>query len=618
LDNIFANNLISLKKTDLPLYKKLKQIETNASFEVFAPNTNDLGNANILDTKDNTLLYSGEPAKQIQSKFEELNPYKWHRYLYFFGIGNGFLFKKLLKNKLLNKVRIIEPEIELIYIALNLCDFSKEILSKRVVFHIADDISFSHLWNDMDGNEKVFFKSYNLFVSLPFYEKYSKQIIKANEEILTVFKYYINAAGNDCKDELTGLKQFLKNLPLMLKNPSLEELIKKSKTADTAIIIATGPSLSKQLSLLKDIQDKAVLISVDASLPILMQWDIKPDIAISIERVEATAKFYKNLSNDFQKDIIFSISAIANQKLINSIKNGTLQLSMRSTGTHYKFFEFNKWGYVGEGMSSANLAYELASKIGYKTIVLIGQDLAFAKSGESHAKGHIFGENEVKNSSDTIYTEAYGGNGKIKTGKIWNLFRKSLENMIYKNNLAKKTMTINATEGGARIKGAQELSFKQICKKLQDGKVKNKIILNPPAQKEYEANIKKMDKKIKEAFNIGKAMQKRAKKLIDEIRRYEKDKKQKNEKMKKLIEEIRNIRAKYYGGSFYSFYSQLLSPLILHIEFDIYKITTMPENSEEEIKKKNQETILIHYEWLSRILLNLEKILEILKAPIHT
>ena len=84
----------------------------------------------------------------------------------------------------------------------------------------------------------------------------------------------------------------------MLKNPSLEELVKKSKTADTAIIIATGPSPSKQLPLLKDIQDKAVLISVDASLPILMQWNIKPDIAISIERVEATAKFYKNLSNE--------------------------------------------------------------------------------------------------------------------------------------------------------------------------------------------------------------------------------------------------------------------------------------------------------------------------------
>ncbi len=609
---IYQNNLSSLKYIDLPLYKKLININTNTTFEVFSDN--NLSNANLLDNRDKSIMYMIEPKKEIETKINELKSYSWHRYLYFFGIGNGYLYKKLLENKIHQKIRIIEPEIELIYIALNLIDLSNEIKSKRVSIHYSKEINFIGLLKQMDANEKIYFKTYNLFLNSSFYEKYQDEIIRTNSEFLKVFKHYINICGNDYADELKGLKHFINNMPTMLKNPSLKEFVSNAKVSNIAIIISTGPSLVKQLPLLKQIKDKATIISIDASFPILEKWDIKPDIVTSIERVEATSHFYKNTSKKFQKDIIFAISAVADEALLNSIKNGILQLSMRSTGNHYKFFGFDEWGYIGEGMSSANLAYELAGMIGFKTIILIGQDLAFGKNGKSHSKGHIFGEDETREASDIEYTIAYGGEKKIKTRKVWQLFRNGLEKQIARNIQAKAIQTINATEGGAKIQNTLESSFQTVCKELSNFPNKQKIQLKTLIKDEYQKNIEKMMQKLNEALDIGTSMQKRAKKLLIKISiEIKKDEKTNKKQNNSLIKDIKDIRTKYYEKSFQSFFVQLLSPLIMHVEFDICKINTLPENSEKEITYKNWQTILIHYEWLLRLVLNLEKILEIIE-----
>lgn len=62
---------------------------------------------------------------------------------------------------------------------------------------------------------------------------------------------------------------------------------------DTAVIVATGPSLDKQLDTLKKFAPYVTVISLDASLPILAKHGIKPDYVTSIERVIETSSFFK-------------------------------------------------------------------------------------------------------------------------------------------------------------------------------------------------------------------------------------------------------------------------------------------------------------------------------------
>ena len=43
-------------------------------------------------------------------------------------------------------------------------------------------------------------------------------------------------------------------------------------------------------------------------------------------------------------------------------------------------------------MSTANMAYEVARHMGCSPIILVGNDLAFDSTGNTHAEGFILGE----------------------------------------------------------------------------------------------------------------------------------------------------------------------------------------------------------------------------------
>ncbi|EJW5420899.1 motility associated factor glycosyltransferase family protein, partial [Campylobacter jejuni] len=113
-------------------------------------------------------------------------------------------------------------------------------------------------------------------------------------------------SGNDSKDVLQGIEQLIYNLPKMITHTAYQDLLKKRENlSDTAIIVSTGPSLTKQLPILKKYANKATIISADSSYPILAKHDIKPDYVVSLERILLTSEFFNNNFGDFDKDILF-------------------------------------------------------------------------------------------------------------------------------------------------------------------------------------------------------------------------------------------------------------------------------------------------------------------------
>lgn len=129
-------------------------------------------------------------------------------------------------------------------------------------------------------------------------------MIEINQHFTRALEHGAISVGNDAKDALIGIKQHAANLPEVIKSPSLVDFVNALKNRDTAIIVSTGPSLNKQLPLLKEIAPYATLFCIDASFPILAKAGIKPDIVLSLERVDLTAKFYEEAPLDFQEGVI--------------------------------------------------------------------------------------------------------------------------------------------------------------------------------------------------------------------------------------------------------------------------------------------------------------------------
>jgi hypothetical protein len=603
---IFKKNIQALLQKNPSLASKIINIQTNQKFEIVQQG-NDAINLNIIDKEKNYPIYETQPLEEIEKK-QKVFKKKYERYpaLYFFGLGNGIFIKLLFANPSLKEVVIFEPNLEIIYIALHIVDFSEEILNDKLKIYMPQEITYAKAPNIfINPDTQLFVKLYELHIYSNYYEKfYSKEIINLNKLLIRAIKQTIINYGNDAIDTLIGIEHHIKNLPLMLTNPYYTQL-KNKKNSDLAIIVSTGPSLTKQLPLLKEIQDYVTIISVDASMPILEKWNIVPDFVTSIERVKATSKFFEKTSKNFQEKFITLHASLQHKKVLKH-SFGNKILVMRPYPYNY-FFKLNKYGYLGIGMSAANMAYELAYFLGFKKIVLIGQDLAYAEDGHSHADGHVYGKNEVKFKDSDEYVVKYGGNGVIRTSKIWNMFRNFFENDI---EYTKKEgiETINSTEGGARINGAIEMPFKEVIAKYLPKRKKRKIKLKTEDKEKIKKNLLKAHQKLSEMLNIGNNIQKQIEKLFLKIAKeceiLEKLNKENNlEKINynnliKLSKEIDKIKSKIENKKIKLLYGDVIQSYLINKELDLAKIIVKPSNTEIEKKAKLIDWIMQHKEWL--------------------
>lgn len=600
---IFQKNINAFSKVDPELAQKIAGIETNVLYEVFSDQ--DPSNTNFVDNRTMTPVYLTNPADEIARQFQYYDQFSYYPYLYFFGLGNGILYKVLLDNKRLQRLVIFEPELEMIYIVLNLVDFSRELREGRLRILLTEDVTLDNMTRLME-EARIFIKTYDLHQPLSYYDYAHEEMVRVNKIALRAMHYILYALGNDPKDAVEGVENFIANLPDMVRSPKLTEALKAIKNTKTAVIVSTGPSLAKQLPLLKEIAPYVTIICIDASFPILYRHEIKPDIVVSMERVIATSAFYKSVPADFHRDIIFFISALAHKGLLHSLENGVVQLSMRDFG-YMSYFELDEWGYIGIGASAANMAFEIAYHAKFDNVVFIGQDLAFGQDGRSHSANHIFGENEINGSKEYIRIEGYGGGHTVATTATWKSFLDFFERNIPLVNT--QLNVINATEGGARIHGTIEKPFSQVAEEvLRSGQKKKTIILAAPQEKEIKRHLKKIDAKIAEFLAYAHAVQTEIETVFLNIAAYldayenvsmqEHIEKADLITLQLLVDMIDSIKKYLNDQQFTRFFHESYKSVTVQQEIENGPIRVMSEETDEQKKVKYLLWIKAHKQWL--------------------
>ncbi len=622
-NSIYQRNLHALSYRDPLLFYNLLGVETNSKYEVFMGN--DSANFNIIDTQTNTPLYTSDPLQENLAALKQYEIYRYYPYLYFYGLGNGILYSMMLGSEILKRIVIIEPELEIIYIVLNLIDFSEEIFNNRVII-LHSSMCNAQMINslfDMDKFSKIYSKVYDLLMPNSYYEKYSEEIIRINKDFIASIEHNVVSVGNDTRDAIIGIKHHIENMKYSLYSPTLLELHSKLKGRDTAIIIATGPSLYKQLDTLKEIAPYATLFCIDASFPILYKHGIKPDVVFSLERVKESARFYTDTPKESQKDVIFALTSIVHEDTIHAITDGIRQFSFRPFG-YTTLFNFAEYGYLGIGMSAANMAYELVVHSQFKRCIIIGQDLAFGEDGTSHSKGAVYGENEIKPKENKIFVEKYGGGGVVETTEVWRLFLNFYEKDIA--NTPYKIEIINATEGGARIKGTKEMPFSEAVKLIPRVK-KKQIKLKEPSKATSEKNLKRAIEICKEWIDYGEEQQERVEKVflelieflkeIEELNRNNELEKFNFDTMKKLIDDIDDIKDIFNSRVFHDYFTDALQSYIFHQELDIAQLLVKPINNEDEKKGKELEWLYCHRYWLFSLAGGIDTVVTVVRKALE-
>ncbi|EOI0191811.1 motility associated factor glycosyltransferase family protein, partial [Campylobacter jejuni] len=431
---LFNKNIEAL--SNILLKESLKEIKSSKFELILGKDNLDI---NLKDTSDNTFLYENV-IDELNSMLNTYNDkYLLYPVLYFYGFGNGILFKALLQNKNHQHIVVFEKNIEIIWIMFHILDFSNELQSARLMVLETSSLNIE-FFSNFCSNKPFFQFSRIYFLELMshYYERFHEDILGLNKKLAENFKNSIVSHGNDPLDALQGIEQFVYNLPQMITHPSYKELLSKRKgISDTAIIVSTGPSLTKQLPLLKKYASKATIFCADSSYPILAKHGIKPDYVLSLERIPLTSEFFNNDFGEFDKNVLFvCISWVYPQTIKYLQKNNRAFILTSRPSSFIKNINLYPYGYVGYGPSVAHMAYEFATHLSHKNIIFIGQDLAYAKDGFSHTKDYKNldkHEGHFQRDKGKFQCLAYGGNGKVESSEIWTMFRFSLQNTISRN-----------------------------------------------------------------------------------------------------------------------------------------------------------------------------------------
>ncbi|EFN3052346.1 motility associated factor glycosyltransferase family protein, partial [Campylobacter jejuni] len=487
---LFNKNIEAL--SNILLKESLKEIKSSKFELILGKDNLDI---NLKDTSDNTFLYENV-IDELNSMLNTYNDkYLLYPVLYFYGFGNGILFKALLQNKNHQHIVVFEKDIEIIWIMFHILDFSNELQSARLMILQTSSLDIEFFSNFCSS--KPFFqfsRIYFLELMSHYYERFHEDILGLNKKLAENFKNSIVSHGNDPLDALQGIEQFVYNLPSMITHPSYKELLSKRKgISDTAIIVSTGPSLTKQLPLLKKYASKATIFCADSSYPILAKHGIKPDYVCMLERTEITAEFFNNDFWEFDKDVIFICAGVVHPKAIEYLKGRNLVITQKVLAFPY-YINLKDFSYAAVGLSVAHTLSYLATYLSHKNIIFIGQDLAYAENGNSHPDDYQNSANYESQMYEHILTTAYGGNGKVETHSIWLLFKNWFENEMIPNTRKMGITTYNCTEGGARIKGAIEKPFLWACENLLDKD------LNKPFEKLEPLSLNKQNEFLLKAY----------------------------------------------------------------------------------------------------------------------
>lgn len=450
--NLFKLNMESLKIHRPHIHKNISNIK-ETRYELHEKNNH----INLFDKIKGVFVYPNDPMKEITSEFSNMQINNLQLAI-FLGFGIGYQIKafqeNLVKKYGTKHIIIIEKDIELFFHALNILDLTSLISNKKVYFIFGNDTkkirnNIRRLF--LKSELAYYIKSMNFIFYSKIFNLHKEYYLNIAKTIKKTLMHVVHSVGNDPYDSILGLENVLKNIDIIIDNPGIKEFKDKFKNKP-AVIVSTGPSLNKNKHHLHKIKDKAVIICPDASLKILLDMGIKPNIVVALERTMGIDKFFKNLNYEDVKDTYFVACPVIKREVYDLYPGPKIIV--------YRDFDHFRWLGIEKGIleiksSSGNMAFKIATYLGCNPVTLIGQDLALAENGNTHADGMVLGE-KVNGHYDRGLLKVPGNYQKeVVTSNIMYPFIQE-----YNIDVTEfEGLCINSTEGGAYIEGTKLMPF---------------------------------------------------------------------------------------------------------------------------------------------------------------
>ncbi|MDD6572485.1 MAG: DUF115 domain-containing protein [Thermoflexaceae bacterium] len=386
--------------------------------------------------------------------------------IYFiFGFSDGRSVREFLKKcDDTNLIVICEPDLELFAMNCHYFEISDIIQEKNVIPY------FTELEHDMDAflSKIIDYTRIKLleFCILPGYD------VLHNELCENFMDGVVDRIRNELVNKSTGMaferlipQHTLYHMKNMIYHKNIEQLRLALEKYDLlkipCIIVSAGPSLDKNVHLLRQAQGKAFIVVVDAALRTVLKAGVRPDLVCTVD-AKSPERFFEGVD---LRDIVWAYTRTTRKSIAENYGKDVF---------YYGAF-YHKWnetikeqlGYpipsFPSGGSVSCEAFVIGLYLGFRTVILIGQDLAFT-GGLSHTKEVVgmFGDNnEYIKGQKLVEVESIDGTMLNTDFQMW-CYKKWFEKVIKINQ--DQIKVIDATEGGAKIEGTIIQTFAETIK----------------------------------------------------------------------------------------------------------------------------------------------------------
>ncbi len=262
------------------------------------------------------------------------------------------------------------------------------------------------------------------------------------------------------------------NLPLFARMPDLKSLGDQFANKP-ALLVGAGPSLDGSLEYLRQAKGRALICAVHSSLMPLVRAGVVPDLVVIIES-QNLVHYFKGL--EYLDRITLASSAQTNPLHLEFEFGHFLSVSMEGTAAADWMQQAFETKPLPASSSVSAVSFSLLHTLGCNPLVLVGMDCALT-GNRTHAEQSVqgilrvdeqVGEGRVAfSANDGTFGEfnthevvAWGGEGTVSARPVYTTYRHWFEG-VSQTWAADRTL-INATEGGARIHGFQEMSLADV------------------------------------------------------------------------------------------------------------------------------------------------------------
>ncbi len=453
--NIFEKNMQLLRVHFPSLWSKIQDMESSLERKLIKVDTSG-EQVNLLLRRNKQKIYLHDrdnPVAEAEDLIREQLDIETQSDVLFYGIGLAYHIQAFQRQYPGAMFSIYEPVPEIFFRFLEQADLSSLNLSSIKYLFLEDSPAYAeNVVREFVGQ----MRDSVCVIDLPAYKdafaKQYRNFFNSFELAINERRSLINTTS--AFEKIWTVNSML-NLGQVLSTPNLLLAKGNAFRGLPAILIGAGPSLDEEIENLRVIKDNglAYIFSAGAAINTLVDCQVLPHAACTYDPTEKNQLVFKKLID----------KGLAHIPLIFGSSVGYTTLAQYPGPKYHMLTTPDKIGpfYLKSGLeeklptvsdapSIAAVTLQMLIQLGFNPIILVGINLAY-KDNKQHAAGLDYSQATVNSRQLDLALRVEDVHGDITlTNPTYNRMRAQME--LY-TSIYRDTAIINATRGGARIKG---------------------------------------------------------------------------------------------------------------------------------------------------------------------